>query len=847
MKIAVLTAAFSAQSLVMLLGLMLAAACLRAEGPRPPAGDSAALLRPRAAGRYVPRRGAAATKPAARWEEAFLSGNGRMGVMMYGKPYDETVVLNHCRLYLPRGTREILPDLARFAGEFKAAGLKGGPAAVHRLMCQRAKENGQQGLIHTDPFHPAFMLGLKMPAQAGPVRDYLMTENFETGELAVRWADGAGRWERKLFASRADNVVVLSISGPGGQVGCELGVTISHALVKPEIVAEKGRLTAHAVYVKGKGGYDSVITVAADGGTVAAGKGLITVTGADRVLVMMRVEPWAAPLPPAQSEAWACSPKNPAFAKGYKTNLTAEIAESLAELPADYDALLARHARIHGELFSRVSLDLGGGADRDVLTETLLDRAAKDDRMPPALMETMYDACRYLTICSTGERIPNLQGIWTGTWNPAWSGDYTLDSNTQLEINSIMSANLPELMAPYFSLVESWLPDCRLNARKIYGCRGIVTNARASNTCLLLHWVGWVGEQFISGAGWLAHYFYDYTLFTGDREFLRKRTVPLLKEIVLFYEDLLAGTEGADGRYRFFISYSPEQHLVPNATIDIAVARETLGNLIFACEELGIEQANVPKWKTMLRKMPPYVIGKNGALQEWAVENGEALERHNHRHYSQFYPLFQSYEFDPERTPKLWKASQVALEMRARHWLRAKRPNSSNITHGMMNHAQCAARLGQGEVVHEILSRMVTRRYVFPSFMIGYWPNRRGFGFDAVGTIPDVVNNALVFSHRGTLELLPALPSAWPKGAVSGILARGQITIDRLQWNRPAGTLRLELTSGRDQTVRLRLATGQAIKSIRVTGADVKDPPGEGGARRVVLSRGRRAVVEMTY
>ena len=110
-----------------------------------------------------------------------------------------------------------------------------------------------------------------------------------------------------------------------------------------------------------------------------------------------------------------------------------------------------------------------------------------------------------------------------------------------------------------------------------------------------------------------------------------------------------------------------------------------------------------------------------------------------------------------------------------------------------------------------------------------------------------IVNNALVFSHRGTLELLPALPSAWPKGAVSGILARGQITIDRLQWNRPAGTLRLELTSGRDQTVRLRLATGQAIKSIRVTGADVKDPPGEGGARRVVLSRGRRAVVEMTY
>ena len=106
----------------------------------------------------------------------------------------------------------------------------------------------------------------------------------------------------------------------------------------------------------------------------------------------------------------------------------------------------------------------------------------------------------------------------------------------------MLSANLPEMMEAYFQLVESWLPDCRLNAKKLYGCRGMVTNARSSNTCLMLHWVDWVGETFIAGGGWCAHYFYDYYLHTGDMDFLKNRCVPLLKDVALFYEDILSGT-----------------------------------------------------------------------------------------------------------------------------------------------------------------------------------------------------------------------------------------------------------------------------------------------------------------
>lgn len=820
-------------SLVVLTGLALAGACPRAAGAKARLG--------------VPARGAAVTKPAPRWEEAFLSGNGRMGAMVFGRPYDETIVVNHCRLFLPRGSREIVPDMGKLLPQIRAIGLKDGPGAVHAFMRAEAAKRGHPNIIHTDPFHPAFILKLKMGGEPTRTTKYLMTEDFQTAEVAVRWTDARGDWERKTFVSRPDNVVVLSITGPGGRVGCELGMDIAHALVKPDIRAvADGWLTSHAVYVKGKGGYDSVIRVVADGGKVNAGAGGgLTVTGANKVLLLMRVEPWRTPLPAELSEAWATSPKNPAFAPSYKTNLVKDIRTAIAKLPADYDALLKGHIRVHGEALARVKLSLGGGSDRAVISETLLDRAAKENRMSPALMEKMYDACRYLIICSSGEVVPNLQGIWTGTWQPAWSGDWTLDSNIQLEINSMLSANLADFMPAYFDLVESWLPDCRLNARKLYGCRGIVTNARASNTCLLLHWGRWPGETYIGGAGWLGHYFHEYYRFTGDKTFLARRAVPWLKAAALFYEDLLAHSEGPDGKYRFYISYSPELGTPhPNATFDIAVARQTLTNLISACEELGIEAGNVPKWKTMLAKMPPYLVGADGALKEWSCPEGRNGLNYNHRHYSFLYPLHVSFEIDPVRTPKLWKASIVAMEKKAQHWLRGKNPNSNNITHGMMNHAQCAARLGQGDVVHEVLSRMATRRYLMPSFMIGYWPNRSGFGFDAVGTIPDVVNSSLVHSQAGLLELLPALPSAWPKGSISGIRARGQITIDRLEWDWPAGTITLELTSAIPQTITLGVPAGARIKSLRVTGgrADVKDSPRGAKYRKIDLPADKRTI-----
>ena len=559
----------------------------------------------------------------------------------------------------------------------------------------------------------------------------------------------------------------------------------------------------------------------------------------DDILLIMQVKAWKTPLPKEQSEGWAFSPEHPDFHDVCVTDRLPEMKKRLADLRPDYVALFAPHAKAHGELYNRVCLDLAGGEDRRLTSEDLLARAAKAGTMSRALAERLYNACRYLTIASSGDTPPNLQGIWTGSWSPAWSGDYTLDSNLQLEVQSMMSCNMPELMDAYFNLVDSWIPDWRLNAKKIYGFRGVVSNARASNTCLLLHWGGqWPGEQAAIGiAGWLLHFYYDYYQFTGDRKFLMRRFVPLAKEIALFYEDFLAGTEDANGKYRFYMGYSPEHGLAANTTYDIAVAKNVLRTLIAACKELSIEQQDVPKWQGMFDKMPPYLINEGGELKEWSWPG--VGEDYNQRHHSHFLPLYQFCEFDRDATPELWKAAQRAFEQKVNNWLhREQGSNSNHITHGMMNQGQCAARLGRGDVVYEVLSRMTTRQYVFPNFMISYWPGLNGFGFDPVGTIPDMLNNALVFAWNGTVDILPALPHEWPRGSIRGVLLRGHIQVQQLTWDVSAGKIKLCLVSDKDQTVTLRFPPRLRIAS---------DPGAGANRRKLTLTRGQPAQVEITF
>lgn len=746
-----------------------------------------AALLPVATAEELPEHGSISRTPAKRWEDGLVTGNGRMGALIFGEPTQETWVATHCRLFLPLGNREIVPDLATHVPELRRIIRDQGYDKAMDFFLGKAKEQGYPGLIPTDPFHPGLFIRIHQPAE-GSVRDYLRTQNFETGEVSVRWRDDRGEFTRRSFVSRTKNLIAISLTGPAVSrlefppVSVEehsaeaVGWTadVGSNLIRSEQQTTDNSVTYHNVYVKGKGGYDAAVRITS------------SEDGRKRLL-LIRIVPWKTPLPKESSEAWAYSPENPDFKDcgrfdpvppladpsvvAYQTAedakaLLPRLKASLATESDQYEALFEPHAKAHASLFNRVTLDLGGGSDRKRTTEELLDQAGREKQLPPALMEKMYDAGRYMLICSAGELPPNLQGIWTGTWRPEWSGDFTLNANVQAALASACAGNLPDLMEGYFRTMESFYPEWRINAKRTYGARGVFTNSRASNTALLLHWGKWPGSYWTAGCGWLTSLFSDYADYTGDRDFLAKRCLPLLRETALFYEDFLLGTE-RDGRFEFIPSYNPETGCGINATMDIAVARETLMKLIAAGDP------DSRKWEALLAKLPPYPVNAAGELAEWS----DGRLNRGHRHHSHLYPCFQS--FDPlfDSDTRLRQAAQASVRTK----IAAVDGRGEPSSFGRIQCGVAAAHLGMAAEAYSRLEIMAVKRSMLPSLITSHEPDARIFNTDGNGGIPHILHTMLLASRPGHIELLPALPKAWPNGKISGMRARGNLAVD-MEW-----------------------------------------------------------------
>ena len=778
-----------------------------------PVADTAALM---------PKHGTVSVAPAKKWEDSLAAGNGIMGALLAGDPRAETLIVNHCKLWLPLGSREVVPNVGTVLPEMRRIIGEKGYGAGHQFFLNKAKEQGWDGkLVWTDPFHPGFLLKIDQPA-AGAITDYARVQDFSTGEVWAQWRTEDGAFSRRLFVSRVDNVIALELTGPPGKLACKLRMDkFGNQLINSSVVHTNGLITCHNVYVNGKGGYDGTVRVTAPGATTTCDGEAIAVRDATSITLVMRIQPWKTPL--TGSEAWPYSPENPEFAeqgstqsqkaaKTYQPQWMEQLQRDLASLSSDYRQLLKPHTQAHGAIFNRVSLDLGASpAERGLSSEALLDLAQKTKRLPAGLLERMYDGSRYVFLCSAGpDTPPNLFGIWTGTWQPAWSGDYTLDTNIQLDIESAFSGNMAECLTGYFKLMESFMPDFRINARKLYGCRGILSGSRASNTGIHLHWDGgWPGEVWTPGAPWLAHWFYDYYQYSGDKTFLREHALPWMKECALFYEDFLKDTEDASGHFTFRPSFSAENGWADNSTQDISIARELLTNLIAACETLGGEANGVKRWRELLAKLPPYLINAEGQLKEWSTP--DKGENNNHRHLMHLYGAFESQEFSEEADPKLFQAARVALTNRLRF---AKETS----THGYMHCGLSAAILGMPDEAYGRLEIMATGCSMSPSMVTSHEPGPRILCDDGNGAIPEIVNRLVIQSKPGRLMLLPAIPRALPQGTLSGTRARSQISVDRIHWDMPAGQLAATITSDVKQEIALVLPPGMTVDKLTVNG-----------------------------
>ena len=713
--------------------------------------------------------------PAADWNEALPLGNGSIGAMVFGNPDGETIALNHDTLWSGRpnnrvntAVKDALPETIRL--------IRNGKYPEAESSLQKSL-----GMLRTDSYLPAGNLHILF-GNEGRAADFMRDLDLSTACAKVKYVKNAVTYEREMFVSHPDKVIVMKMESSGKNeisfsayfsAGFPFNVTEDHGtlLFRSAMSAGSGSSYFQWYDQDGQSGvsYAMRLGLSVRGGTLRFKDNMLLVDHADSAELFLSIE--------TNFLDYKTKPEKSGI------DHVAETKKNLVfALEKGYDELRARHLKDYQELYRRSVLQLPETDPEHLCTNERLDHALKEENFSPSLAALVYNYGRYLTISCSRPLIL-----------PPWNSNYTTNINLEMNYWHTETVNLAECTEPLFRFIFEAAEQGRETAEKMYGLPGWCLHHNsdlwrftgAAGGCC--RWAFWP----VCGA-WLCRHLAEHFRFEDDPGFLKKAYPVILSQA----EFLLGMLHEFRGNLTTMPSTSPENGFLDpesgksttvafGSQMDMSLIRELFENCMEFAPAAGYADDPVLKRiKGALPKLQKPKIGKEGQLLEYGGDFEE--EEIRHRHLSHLYGAYPGNEFTPDKNPGSYQACIRSLERRgalstgwamgwrAALWARFRDPEKFTLV--LKNFLRPIMRLmntdnaAGGRVYYNLFD-------AHPPFQID-----GNFGVTAA------IAEALLQFHRKNgeglplIELFPTLPENWDSGAITGLRTYFGLVID-LSWD----------------------------------------------------------------